>query len=84
MHLRHKFFAHSDDSGLDFVSFATKETEDKIITRQLYAILVATQEFGDFLTLFCYCGDHIKEKIDKNFNNLEKKHGKKILGFGES
>jgi hypothetical protein len=82
--LRHKFFAHSDESGLDYVAFATKETDDKIITKQLYTIAVPLDKFEMFQTLFMFTGEHVKVKILKSFENLEKKYGKKILGFGES
>lgn len=84
MEYRNKFFAHSDDSGLDYVSLATKEKPEHILVKQLYTIVVPIDEFPKFITIFKFCGDHVKLKIDKNFESIEKKYGKKVYGFGQS
>jgi hypothetical protein len=84
LQLRHQFFAHSDNSGLDMVIYATKETEDKIIAKQLYTIILPANEFDAYLMLFKYCGDHVKAKIEKSFTNLRHRYGKEIIGFGVS
>ncbi len=83
INLRNKFFAHSDDSGLDYVSLATKEENDHIEVKQLYTIVVPLNEFPKYLTLFKFCGDAVAEKIQKSFENIENKLGKKVYGFGQ-
>ena|SRR5690554_1286514 len=80
---RNKFFAHSDDSGLDYVSLATKEESDHIVVKQLYTIVVPVNEFSAYTTVFKFCGDHVKEKIEKSFRGLEKRCGKRVYGFGQ-
>lgn len=83
MNFRNKFFAHSDDSGLDYVSLATKDEDNHIVVKQLYTIVVPQNEFPTYISLFKFCGDRVAEKIQKCFSNLEKKYGKKIFGFGQ-
>ncbi len=82
MNLRNKFFAHSDDSGLDYVSLATKEEINHIVVKQLYTIVVPLNEFPKYVTLFKFCGDAIAEKIQKSFSSIERRLGKKVHGFG--
>jgi len=81
MDFRNNFFAHSDDSGLDDVTFATKEESDRIFVKQLYIIAIPIDEFPKYLATFKYCGDYIKSKIEKNFKNIETKCGKAVYGF---
>ncbi|MEZ8107399.1 hypothetical protein FCV43_15485 [Vibrio genomosp. F6] len=82
MELRHKFFAHSDNSGLDEICFATKEHESHIEVKQLYSISFPEHQFNIYLMLFKYCGDHVKLSIEKSFDNLEKQVDKRIVSFG--
>lgn len=79
---RNKFFAHSDDSGLDYVSFATKEESDHIVVKQLYTIMVPLNEFPSYTDVFEFCGVHVKDKIEKSFQSVERQCGKKVYGFG--
>ena len=84
MDLRNKFFAHSDESGLDEIRFATKECASHIEVKQLYSVSFPEHQFNIYLMLFKYCGDHVKFSIEKSFDNLEKRVSKRIVGFGTS
>lgn len=77
--LRNKFFAHSDNSGIDFACLATKEEKDRIHIKQLYTIKIPFDEVSGYTALFSYCGDQIKARIDKALDSAESKAGKPVV-----
>lgn len=79
MLLRNKFFAHSDNSGIDFACLASREEKDRIHIKQLYTIKMPLDEIPGYMVLFSHCGNQIKSKIDKALDGAESKAGKPVV-----
>lgn len=78
MHLRNKFAAHNDVSGLDEATIHVVEYDDEFIVRNLYAIANPLHEYTQYQQAFFVLEEFIVVQLNKAIDSLQKKLGKKI------
>jgi hypothetical protein len=78
MNLRNKYFAHSEDFGIDQSHMATKESLEKISYKILYTFKMPINEVDSFIELFKFLELKISSKIAKCLARIESETGKEL------
>ena len=78
MNLRNKYYAHSEDFGVDQAHIATKENPEEIYIKTLYTLKTSIADIERMIKLFDFLGSKVIAKIDKCYIRIKSDIGKDL------